>query len=67
MSALSFLLDPVVPQLGRELDKQVADIPVRRGGGRAKIPRGSLQGFRPGHCFTAHSSAPVVEYFRLKD
>ena len=71
------VLDPVVPQLARELVdvpdvvSQVVEqnvyIPVRGGGGgRPKITLGfggGLQGLRPGQGSTLHASAPMVEYF----
>ena len=81
-SGFELVLDVTVPQLGRELVEepnvvspvveQNVHIPVR-GGGRSKIPRGGVQGLRPGQGPTfqffspapavSQSPAPVVEYF----
>ena len=80
-SGFELVLDVTVPQMGRELVEvpnvvspvveQNVHIPVR-GGGRSKIPRGGVQGLRPGQGLTfqffspapavSHSPAPVVEY-----
>ena len=80
-SGFELVLDVTVPQLGRELVEvpnvvspvveQNVHIPVR-GGGRSKIPRGGVQGLRPGQGPTfqffspapavSQSPAPVVEY-----
>ena len=75
-SGFELVLDVTVPQMGRELVEvpnvvspvveQNVHIPVR-GGGRSKIPRGGVQGLRPGRGPPApavsHPPAPVVEYF----
>ena len=70
-SGFELVLDVTVPQLGRELVdvpnvvspvvEQNVHIPVR-GGGRAKIPRGGVQGLRPGQgpTFQFFSPAPAV-------
>ena len=74
-SGFELVLDVTVPQMGRELVEvpnvvspvveQNVHIPVR-GGGRSKIPRGGVQGLRPGQGPPApavsHPPAPVVEY-----
>ena len=80
-SGFELVLDVTVPQMGRELVEvpnvvspvveQNVHIPVR-GGGRSKIPRGGVQGLRPGQGPTfqffspapavSQSPAPVVEY-----
>ena len=80
-SGFELVLDVTLPQLGRELVEvpnvmspvveQNVHIPVR-GGGRSKIPRGGVQGLRPGQGPTfqffspapavSQSPAPVVEY-----
>ena len=72
-SGFELVLDVTVLRMGRELVEvpnvvsqvveQNVDIPVRRGRGRSKIPRGGLLDLRPGQGLPAHSSAPVVEYF----
>ena len=70
-SGFELVLDVTVPQLGRELVEvpnvvspvveQNVHIPVR-GGGRSKIPRGGVQGLRPGQgpTFQFFSPAPAV-------
>ena len=57
------MLDPVVPQLEREVDERVVVIPVRAGLKRLRdLHGGGLSGFRQGQGSAVQAPAPVVEY-----